>query len=132
MAKMQMRVRVSVLNFTVEVGGKGSAFSVTDSRAMARVELASLSKTGGFGFAARVMLKLPQTAVRKRKLMNVRTHLGGQRWELVFIGWELHYRFVPSAMRNGQTMRLIPNWIGGGATRPITQAGRNYITFEHP
>jgi hypothetical protein len=132
MAKMQMRVRVSVLNFTVEVSGKGSAFSVTDSRAMARVELASLNKTGGFALAALVTLKLPQTAPRKRKLMNVRTHLGGQRRELVFIGWELHYRFVPkgNAKRaNYEADSQLDWWRGHPANNP---GWRNYITFEHP
>jgi len=46
MAKSAMRVRVSLLNFTVEVSANGPSFSVTDSSATARVEVESLIKTG--------------------------------------------------------------------------------------
>jgi hypothetical protein len=37
-----------------------------------------------------------------------------------------------SASKNtcrGKNYEACPNWIGGGATRPITQAGLNYIIF---
>lgn len=50
---MAIRVRVSELKLTVEVSGNGSGLIVTDSKAMARVEVDSLSKTGDLvGFAA--------------------------------------------------------------------------------
>jgi hypothetical protein len=49
---MQIRVRVSLLNLTDEVKEKGSAFRVTASNAMARVELESLIKTGDLLVAA--------------------------------------------------------------------------------
>jgi hypothetical protein len=51
-AKIATRVRVSLLNFTVEVVANGSPFNVTDSKAIARVEAESLIKMGALGFAA--------------------------------------------------------------------------------
>jgi len=56
MAKIAMRVRVSELNLTEEVSGKGSGLIVTDSTAMALVEVDSLSKTGDLLVAAWTML----------------------------------------------------------------------------
>jgi hypothetical protein len=41
-----IRVRLSALNLTEEVGAKGSGLSVADSTAMARVEAELLSSTG--------------------------------------------------------------------------------------
>ncbi len=83
---MQMRVRVSELKFTVEVGEKGSAFSVTDSRAIARVEAESVIKIGDLFVAARVVLTLPQIAVIRAKLIRVRRILAEQRRRLIIIG----------------------------------------------
>jgi hypothetical protein len=73
---MQMRVRVSGLNFTVAVGANGSPFSVTDSRAIARVEAESDIKVGDLLVAAAVLLTLPQKAVRRAKLKIVKKILG--------------------------------------------------------
>jgi hypothetical protein len=52
MAKIAIRVRVSELNLTDEVRGKGSGLIVTDSKATALVEVDSLSKTGDLLVAA--------------------------------------------------------------------------------
>jgi hypothetical protein len=49
---MQMRVRVSELKATEEVSGNGSPRSVTDSRAIARVDVLWLIRIGGVAFAA--------------------------------------------------------------------------------
>ncbi len=83
---MQMRVRVSELKLTVEVGAKGSPFSVTDSRAMARVEAESVIKVGGLFVAARVSLRLPKIPVIRAKLMIAKTFLKEQRLRLIVIG----------------------------------------------
>jgi hypothetical protein len=91
-----MRVRVSLLNFTLDVNGNGSAFKVTDSSAIARVEAESLIRTGALlGFAARTVLTLPQILARTTRLTRLRKLLGEQRRELILIGWALHYRFLP-------------------------------------
>jgi hypothetical protein len=82
---MQMRVRVSELKFTVEVGEKGSAFSVTDSRAIARVEVESVIKTGDLFVAARVTLTLPKIVVIRAKLISVRRIPGEQRRRPIII-----------------------------------------------
>ncbi len=50
---MAIRVRVSVLNGTEAVTGNGSDFIVTDSKAIARVEVGSLNNVGGLVVAAR-------------------------------------------------------------------------------
>ena len=73
---MQTRVRVWELNFVEEVKGNGSGFNVTDSSAIARVEVESLSKTGGsFGVAACNVLKAPQLASIKAKRTDLRKPL---------------------------------------------------------
>jgi hypothetical protein len=72
---MQIRVRVSELNFTVAVSGKGSPFNVTDSRAMARVEVASLINFGCFRFAARTEMALPQKSKTREKTTDVTVFL---------------------------------------------------------
>jgi hypothetical protein len=96
-----MRVRVSVLKFTVEVSGKGSAFSVTDSSAMARVDVASLIKTGALEFAAQAAL--PQTVVRKTMLITLRSRSDERRGGVTLIGWALQYRFLPNyELKSGQ------------------------------
>jgi hypothetical protein len=76
---MQMRVRVSGLNATVAVSGKGSAFIVTDSKATARVLLDWLIRTGFLVVAAVATVKLQ---VNKT---NGTTILAAQRGKLVFI-----------------------------------------------
>jgi hypothetical protein len=65
-AKMAIRVRVSELNGTDAVTGNGSAFIVTDSKAIARVEVDSLNKTGGVLLAAWSMIELPLIPKRRR------------------------------------------------------------------
>ena len=83
---MQMRVRVSELKFTVEISEKGSAFSVTDSRAIARVEAESVINVGDLLVAARVVLAFPQIAAIRAKLISVKKISGEQRRRLVNIG----------------------------------------------
>jgi hypothetical protein len=83
---MQMRVRVSELKFTLEVRGNGSAFNVTDSSAIARVELLSLIKTGDLLVAARVVLTLALTVVRRARMTILRRLSGEQRGRLVIMG----------------------------------------------
>src|SRR6187431_295976 len=65
-AKMQMRVRVSVLKAGLAVGENGSARNVTDSRAIARVLAAWLSSTGFLFVAAAT------GQIRRRRKINVR------------------------------------------------------------
>jgi hypothetical protein len=84
---MQMRVRVSLLKLTVAVGGKGSAFSVTDSRAIARVEMAVLSSTGALALAAQAALMLPHTVAKKTRHITLKAFLGELHGRLIFIGW---------------------------------------------
>jgi hypothetical protein len=55
-----------VEKLTEAVGWKGSGFIVTDSKAMARVEVDSLISTGALvGLTARSVFKLPPIAIRK-------------------------------------------------------------------
>jgi hypothetical protein len=56
---------VSELNGTDAATGNGSAFIVTDSKAIARVEVDSLNKTGGVLLAAWSVIKLPLTPKRR-------------------------------------------------------------------
>ena len=73
---MQTRVRVSEPSFVEEVKGNGSGFRVKDSSAIARVEVDSLSKTGGsFGVAACNVLKVPQLTSKKVKRTVLRKPL---------------------------------------------------------
>src|SRR6266513_2925732 len=74
-ANRAMRVRVSLLNFTVDVSANGPSFSVTDSSATARVEAASLIKTGAL-VAACVAPKAPHMAAKIAALISLRTLLG--------------------------------------------------------
>jgi hypothetical protein len=67
MAKMQILVRVSGLNWTVEVVANGSDFIVTDSKATARVLAAWLISVGAFAFAAQRELVAP---VRRSNKIN--------------------------------------------------------------
>jgi hypothetical protein len=80
-----MRVRVSELNLTLEVNGKGSALSVIDSRAIARVDVDSLIKVGAFGPAPATKLALPQTAPSKATPMTVRKRFAEQRGKRIVI-----------------------------------------------
>jgi phage gp16-like protein len=66
MAKMQTRVRLSGLKAGLVVGEKGSALKVTDSRAIARVFVAWLNRTGFLLVAAATVL-LIKTQTRKAK-----------------------------------------------------------------
>jgi hypothetical protein len=65
LAKTAIRVRVSGPNPTEAVSGNGSGFSVTDSSAMARVEFASLSKTGDLLVAPWTMAGIALAIIRK-------------------------------------------------------------------
>src|SRR6476646_5182597 len=85
-ANIAMRVRLSLLNFTVEVSANGPSFKVTDSTATARVEAESLIKTGAL-VAACTAPKAPHRTTRKVALMTLKTL--GVRGRLVFIGWAL-------------------------------------------
>jgi phage gp16-like protein len=63
---MQMRVRVSLLKAGFAVGENGSALNVTDSRAMARVLVAWLSRIGFLFVAAATVLPI-KTQTKKAK-----------------------------------------------------------------
>jgi hypothetical protein len=98
-------------NFTLEVKGNGSAFRVTDSKAIARVEAESLIKTGAlFGFAPYAEPGLPTTIAKavQAKIAKKRCKKEGGR--LNFIGWlsptQVSAKNVTTV--NGNLMRLIP------------------------
>ncbi|HZI87095.1 MAG TPA: hypothetical protein VFD48_09685, partial [Pyrinomonadaceae bacterium] len=88
-AKIAMRVRVSELNGTEAVSGNGSAFMVGDSKAMARVEVDSLSNTGGLLVAAWRVATSPQVPINKTTWadaeMSLRQLLGVKRGRLFVI-----------------------------------------------
>jgi len=63
---MQIRVRVSLLKAGLVVGENGSALNVTDSRAIARVLVAWLSRIG-FLFVAASTVPLKRTQIRRTK-----------------------------------------------------------------
>jgi hypothetical protein len=63
---MAIRVRVSVLNGTEAVTENGSALMVTDSKAIARVEVGSLNKRGGLVVAAWIVVEPLVTTIRRR------------------------------------------------------------------
>ena len=119
-AKIAMRVRLSSLNFTVEVRGNGPPFNVTDSRAIARVEVESLIKTGALGFAALVMPAAPQRPVKRVMLSSLRKALE-QRERLIVIGSTLHYgickKLMPKAA-NCEDDTLLDWWRGHPANNP--------------
>jgi hypothetical protein len=62
---MTIRVRVSALKGTEAVSGNGSAFIVTDSKAIARVEADSLNNTGGLLVAALTVVGAPLMHIRR-------------------------------------------------------------------
>ena len=66
---MQTRVLVSVLNAALDVSGNGSARSVTDSSAMARVEVSALISVGALSGTASATLAQMNSA--KAREMDV-------------------------------------------------------------
>jgi hypothetical protein len=103
---MQTRFRESVAKS--EVGAKGSGLNVTDSSATALVEADWLISTGGCGFAANAEVTLPPTAARKIRPMTWEKLLSERHGRLVFIGWALHNRFLPSNLLVGKNDEVVP------------------------
>src|SRR5258705_6768348 len=90
---MQMRVLVSELKGMVAMSGNGSAFIVTDSKAIALVEVAWLSKMGFLLVAARTVVKPVARTILNIRTAELTQPLGAQRGRQVLIMDRLRHIF---------------------------------------
>jgi hypothetical protein len=95
-----MRVLVSGLKGGVAMSGNGSAFNVTDSKAIALVEVAWLSKIGFLLVAAWTVVKLVARTILNRRTAEVKKAFDAQHGRQLLIMDRLRhifrnkYRFV--------------------------------------